>query len=127
MIRRPENVAKIFVNLPWSVMMLFFGVLSLPNKLSLRHNALIVYVKNIWWVPRSSGVRAMTLGNVIVLGPHIESKDLAHELVHIEQAMRRPFIHPVLSFIESTRHKGLDNIYEREAYQKAGNNYYAKK
>ncbi|MFZ1812634.1 MAG: hypothetical protein WAU02_03935 [Candidatus Saccharimonadales bacterium] len=69
----------------------------------------------------------MTLGNVIVLGPHIESKDLAHELVHIEQAMRRPFIHPVLSFIESARHKGLDNIYEREAYQKAGNNYYAKK
>lgn len=102
--------------------MLFAGVISLPKRIQFRSNAVVLDVRSFWWVV-SAGVRAMTLGNVVLLGPDIEARDLEHELVHIEQAMREPLIHPILSVIEQIRYHGMDNKYEREAYSRAGNIY----
>ena len=72
------------------------------------------------------GVRAMAMGNVILLGPNILDKDLEHELVHIKQYQREPFIHPLLYAIELLRFGYKNNKYEQEAYGRAGNVYLEK-
>jgi len=62
----------------------------------------------------------MTLGNVILLGPKLLDNDLAHELVHIQQHQREPFIHPLLNGVETLRHGYRQNKYENEAYTRTG-------
>lgn len=72
-------------------------------------------------MPGKSKIRAITNGHTIQLGPLERGKDLDHELVHVEQAIREPFIHPVLYTIENIKHGYLDNKYEKEAYSRANN------
>jgi len=67
--------------------------------------------------------RAMSIGHVVLLGPEIEDKDLEHELVHVEQYIREPIIHPILYYIELLGKGYRKNKYEDEAYKKAGNIY----
>ncbi len=69
------------------------------------------------------GVRAITNGHVIQLGPLEREKDLEHELIHVEQAEREPFIHPLLYLVESRKHGYRQNKYEDEAYTRASNEY----
>ena len=109
------------LNLPWTIILLVASVLSIPYKLELHHKpfAVIIYVRSFWyyrWVPSQKGVRAMTLGSVILLGPKLLPNDLEHELVHIKQHQREPLIHPVLNGIETLRHGYTQNKYENEAY-----------
>ena len=68
----------------------------------------------------------MAMGNVILLGPNILDKDLEHELVHIKQYQREPFIHPILYAIELLKFGYRNNKYEKEAYGRAGNVYIEK-
>lgn len=49
--------------------------------------------------------------------------DLEHELIHIEQHMREPFIHPFLAAIELAKNGPRNSKYEKEAYDKANNKY----
>jgi hypothetical protein len=65
----------------------------------------------------------MTVGHTVLLGRQLLAHDLEHELVHVEQAIREPFIHPFLYILESFRYGYKDNKYEREAYRRAGNTY----
>lgn len=58
----------------------------------------------------------MTLGSVVLLGPKLLKNDLEHELVHIKQHQREPFVHPILNQIEILRHGYRENKYEHEAY-----------
>jgi hypothetical protein len=74
-------------------------------------------------VPGHKGVRAAAWGNVAVEGPKLLPNDDKHELIHIEQAMRHPFIHPILYAVESIKHGHKNNRYEREAYRRASNKY----
>ena len=68
----------------------------------------------------------MTLGNIIILSQRTLDRDLEHEIIHIEQYRRRPFIHPLLYFYESYKRGYVENKYEKEAYQKAKNKYLGK-
>jgi len=70
-----------------------------------------------------AGVRAMTNGQVINMGPLEQKKDLEHELIHVEQAIREPLVHPILYVLESRKHGYRQNKYEAEAYERAGNKY----
>lgn len=115
------DVVKYIVNLPWSIIALLLALISLPRKLYATHHAIIVHITSFWWLP-TQGVRATTLGNIVLLGK-IEKNDLAHELIHIEQGMRLPFIFPIVAFIERLYHGPHDSKYEQEAYGKAGNTY----
>lgn len=63
----------------------------------------------------------MALGNAILLGPKEMEKDLEHELVHVEQFERKPFIHFFLYYIEMIKKGYRNNKYEVEAYDRAGN------
>lgn len=65
----------------------------------------------------------MALGHVVMLGPLEKEKDLEHELIHVEQWIREPFIHFFLYNIELMRHGYRNNKYEVEAYDRAGNIY----
>lgn len=116
------------INLPWTLILLIAGILSLPRKIAIHHRpfAIILSVRSFWWyywLPSKRGVRAMTLGSVVLLGPALLDKDLEHELVHIKQHQREPLIHPILSQIETWRHGYRQNKYEDEAYATTNSTY----
>ncbi len=69
------------------------------------------------------GARAAAMGHVVLLSPLTEDKDLEHELVHVDQYQRLPFIQPFLYYFELLRKGYRNNKYEVEAYEKAGNIY----
>lgn len=74
-------------------------------------------------MPGKKGVRAITNGHIIQLGPLELEKDLEHELIHVEQYEREPFIHPFLYWWQSHKYGYRKNKYEDEAYLRAGNVY----
>ena len=116
------------LNLPWTIALLVAGLLSLPYKLELHGSpfAIVIHVRSFWyyrWVPSQKGVRAMALGNVILLGPKLLENDFEHELVHIKQHQRAPFIQPVLNEIETVRHGYRQNKYEDGAYATTNSTY----
>lgn len=113
---------KYALNLPWTAIALLLAVLSLPQSLQARDDALIINVASFWWHPLR-GIRAITLGNIILLGQHLHKHDLEHELVHTDQHMREPSIHPFLALKELVQHGSENSKYEQEAYRKASNKF----
>ena len=110
------------LNLPWTIIAILLAVLSLPKSLQARDRALVLNVASFWWHPLK-GIRAITLGNVVLLGRHLQKYDLEHELIHINQHMREPLIHPILALKELIKHGPENSTYEQEAYYKAGNKF----
>lgn len=117
---------RFLLNLPWTVVGLVGALVSVPRGISAHHApfAFVVEVRSFWrdtWLPLGKGARAMALGNVVLLGPALEDKDLEHELVHVEQFEREPFIRMFLMWIDKTKHGNRYSKYEDEAYRRAGN------
>lgn len=75
------------------------------------------------WLPWYRGARGMANGHVVQLGPEADLRDLQHELIHVEQSLREPFIHPLLYTIEWLRHGYRQNKYEVEAYDRSVSRY----
>lgn len=114
------------LNIPYTLTGLFVGAISIPQSITWNAKpvAIILHVKKFWWtIGFKKYSRAITIGHVVLLGPHIEEKDLEHELVHVRQHMKMPLVFPILYFIENARKGYRQNKYEKEAYQKAGNIY----
>lgn len=114
------------LNLPWTMLGLLAAVLSMPKSFSFHQNpfAMVVDVRSFWWyewLPGQKGVRATTIGNIVLLGPNIEKRDLEHELVHVEQFERTPSIFPFLELVEKIKYGNRYSKYENEAYTRAGN------
>lgn len=116
------NYIRYILNLPWTTCATILSLLSIPSSLSFNKHAIVIHVKNFWWHPLK-GVRAITLGNIILTGSTLQRNDLEHELIHIEQHMREPFVHPFLAVIELLKNGAKESKYEREAYDKAGNKF----
>ena len=117
------------LNLPYTVFGMLIATISVPTAVSMHKKpwAIVVYVKNFWWVfGYMKGARAMTIGHVVLLGQHTEAGDLEHELVHVEQFQRAPLVHPFLYYAELLRKGYRNNKYEEEAYRRAGNVYKGK-
>ncbi len=119
------------LNLPWTFLGVIASLLSIPKQISVQSRpiAIIVKVRSFWWyvwLPGKTGVRAITNGHVIQLGPLEQKKDLEHELIHVEQAIREPLLHPIFYVFESLKHGYKANKYETEAYERAGNKYQIK-
>ena len=112
---------KYFLNIPWTIFALLLGLVSLPLSVLPQKHAFVIKVRSFWWHP-AKGVRAITFGNVVLLGKIIKN-DLQHELIHVEQHMREPFVHPLLALIELSRKGYADSKYEQEAYQKSASTY----
>lgn len=116
------KIVVFILNIPWTLFALFLSAISLPMATRIMSDAVVVRVKSFWWHP-AKGIRALTLGNVIMLGTKLQPHDLEHEYVHIEQHMREPFIHPFLAFIEIRKNGFRHSKYEKEAYERAGNKF----
>lgn len=119
---------KLLLNFPWSLFGILLAIISLPKKLRFSKNpkAIIFNIQSFWWytwLPRMKGVRAMAMGNIVLLGKNILDNDMEHELVHVEQFEREPFIHPFLYQYQNLVYGYKENKYEKEAYLKADNTY----
>lgn len=68
----------------------------------------------------------MATGNTILLGPREEEHDLEHELIHVRQHGKLPFVYPIFYYYETFKHGYRKNKYEDEAYRIAGNIYKGK-
>lgn len=116
------------LNLPYTLAGLVVALLLVPKEVSW-HGALlapVVRVRSAWLPVFGKNWRGAAIGHTVILNPREEPKDLAHELVHVEQLRRRPLIGPVLYALEQIRNGYRGNKYEREAYERAGNAYYGK-
>ncbi|MEQ1499787.1 MAG: hypothetical protein ABL917_00230 [Parcubacteria group bacterium] len=113
------------LNLPWTILGLIFAILSIPLKfkISSKPFCFVINVKSFRWFFLLRGVRAIVIGNIVLLSPKILEKDFEHELIHIEQYQREPLIHPFLYFLQSLKYGYKNNKYEKEAYERAGNVY----
>ncbi len=116
------------LNLPYTIIGLLGAMLSVPCKIAVtqRPLAIVVNIRSFWWyhwLPGKKNVRAITNGHVIQLGPAIFDKDREHELIHVEQYEREPFIHPFLYVWQSFKHGYRKNKYEDEAYTRSGSKY----
>src|ERR1044072_5643264 len=116
------------LNLPWTVVGMCGVTLSGPRnlKFSRKPFALIFRVHSFWWwrfVGGKGKPRALANGHCVQLGPDADAADLQHELIHVEQAIREPFIHPFLYVIETRRRGYRHNKYEEEAYSRSGSRY----
>lgn len=125
---QPTILIAFILNLPWTLLGAALALLSMPRKIRLSKSplAIVVNVQSFWWyswMPRKRRVRAVTNGQLIQLGPLELPGDLAHELIHVEQAIRTPFLHGFLTMYQTARHGYEGNKYEREAYESAGNPY----
>jgi len=123
------KIIRSLLNLPWTICLILFAIISFPERILINKVPLfcIVFrVKSFWWLewlPRYNGVRGMAMGNCVLLSQKEMDKDFEHELVHVEQYNREPFIHFFLYHIETMRRGYRQNKYEVEAYDKVGNVY----
>lgn len=124
---KKKMMIQFILNLPWTCIGVIAGIISFPESVpQFRKNphTIVVKVKSFWWWSWfHKGVRAMTIGQCILLGPSTESFDREHELTHVEQYQRFPFIFPFLYYLEFFKNGYRNNKYEKEAYEKAGNIY----
>lgn len=117
------------LNIPWSLIGLFNALLSLPKKVEFRKKplAIIFYVRSFWWyswIPRFKGVRGIANGHVISVSDAADDQDIDHELIHVEQYARYPFIFSVIFLLEQMRNGvGPENRFEKEAYSRSGSRY----
>jgi len=126
---RNKKMIGFVLNIPYTIVGLIMGLVSLPTSTALRTSpyAFVLNVKKFWWaVGYMKNARAITIGHVVMLGPNLEDKDFEHELIHVEQHQQTPLIQPVLYCIELMRKGYRNNKYENEAYCRAGNVYKGK-
>jgi hypothetical protein len=125
------TILAFLFNLPWTLVGLVLAIISLPRgiRLNFKPFALIIAVHSFWWqtwLPGYGGVRASSIGAVVILGKKLLANDLEHELVHVTQYEREPFIHAFLYIYQSLKYGYKNNKYEVEAYAKAKNGYIEK-
>ena len=115
------------LNLPWTLIGLILAIISLPRGITFKKpGAMVIRANDFWWqswLKGREGVRAMSIGSVVILGRNLLENDLEHELIHVEQSLREPLVHPFLYAYQSLRYGYRKNKYEAEAYERARNKY----
>lgn len=130
-VRQQVAALAFLLNFPWILIGFILMLISLPRnaQVNAKPFAFVVSVRSFWWqswIPSHKGVRASSIGNVVLIGKNLLPKDLEHELVHVRQYEQRPFIQAFLYVLETLRHGYKNNKYEIEAYEKTGNTYVEK-
>ncbi len=117
------KIIAYILNLPWTLIGLLLALISIPKKVRFMNDAIVFNIRSFWWTNliwymNAKRVRGTTNGNVVLLGPLKEKNDLHHELIHVQQYMRWPFVYPFLYAVEVFKHGSSPrNKYEEEAYR----------
>lgn len=117
------------LNIPYTLIAFLFGLTCFPTSIMFNKKpfAIILKVRNFWWrffIYKHS--RAMAAGSTVLLGPKKEKNDLEHELIHVRQYQRSPFIYPIFYYLETFKHGYRKNKFEDEAYRLSGSIYRGK-
>ena len=123
-----KRLFVIILNFPAAIPGFIGTLLSVPTRvvISKKPFAVIFYVRSFWWwtwLPGQKRVRGMTNSWCIQLATSANDADLAHELIHVEQAEREPFIFPLSYWLQTKRYGYRANKYEVEAYDRSGSKY----
>ncbi len=114
------NYLAYLLNLPWSLLGLCNAFFSIPVRIQIKKNALVFHSQCCglvhFYAPKAKGV---TLGNIIIVKKSAPQNITNHELIHIEQAMREPFLFQILYIVELLRKGYWKNKYEIEAYNRS--------
>lgn len=109
------------MNLPWSLVGLFYGLFALPRSIKTDKLTLVIVVKvrRLWVNEIFLGrrVRGFTLGNTVLLSNVADDNTYDHEIVHVRQFTKAPFVFPILYCLEFIKNGYQDNKYEKEARQ----------
>jgi hypothetical protein len=118
------------LNLPWNIFGLLLALTCIPSKPKIHYHpvAISFNVRYFWWgIGLYRGLRASCIGNVIFIGPKAMPNDLEHELIHVEQFIRYPFIFPFICLVEIFRNGiGPKNKFEKEAYESSKSTFVRK-
>ncbi len=120
------RITSFILNLPYTLIGLLVASVSGVNSVKFRSNPLhfLANIKNWWWaVGYMRGARAVTIGNVVLLGNKTQKLDYEHEIVHVRQYENYPLIYPFLYYLELFRKGYKQNKFEEEAYRLSGNKY----
>lgn len=122
------KIIAFILNLPWTILGLLAVPVSMPKRVSFNKEsfALVFHEANFWWyswLPDKKFVRGMNFANVIILGTIARPGDLEHELIHLAQFERYPFIFAFMYEFETFRKGYRNNKYEEDAHGKGGNVY----
>lgn len=120
---RNMKAITFILNLPWSLLGLLCGLLSLPQniKVDKPQSVVIINVKRLWMneIFLWHRVRGLTLGNTVLLS-ELSNSTYNHEIVHVRQFMKMPLIFPLFYCAELIKNGYRGNKYEKEAYQAGG-------
>ena len=108
------------INLPFTLLAIIPVLLSVPYSIKISKNpiAFILKVKRFWWAfGYMKHARAMTFGHVILMSPAVLKNDLEHEIIHVKQFDRYPFVFPLLYARELLKNGPRYNCFEDEAYK----------
>jgi len=113
------NYLKYLLNAPWTFLGIIHLLLCLPYKVEVREHALIFYSITCGLIHLyKPKVRGFVVGNIVTIRRNVPHNILEHELVHIDQCMRYPFIFYFLYVYELLRKGYWKNRFEVEAYTK---------
>lgn len=114
------HYVKYLLNFPWTLLGIVNLLFCLPYRISFKRDACVVTGLTCGLVHiyayRAKGV---TFGNLVVVRKNEPDCILEHELVHVEQFMRQPFIHQFLYMKEFLLKGYWNNPYEVEAYTRS--------
>lgn len=111
------------MNLPWSLLGLVYGLLLLPSSIKIDKLAFVIVVRarRLWVNEVFLGwrVRGFTLGNTVLLSNLADNTTYDHEIVHVRQFTKKPFVFPILYCLEFIKNGYKDNKYEKKAYRES--------
>lgn len=116
-----NNMQKIafVMNLPWSLLGFVYGLLLLPTSIKTDKLALVIVVKvrRLWVNEIFLGrkVRGFTLGNTVLLSNIANDNTYNHEIIHVRQFTKAPFVFPLLYCLQFIKNGYKNNKYEKEA------------
>lgn len=107
------------LNFPWTLLGLAVGLLSVPKGAKFSKTYFVINVRRLWLneIYMRRRVRGVTVGSTILLSDSADKFTLDHELVHLKQFQKYPFIFPILYLFELLKNGYGNNKYEEEAYQ----------
>ena len=121
-----KSSISFILNLPFTLIGLILAMIAISYKIKILKNpiAIVFKVKSFWWTfGYFKKARAITIGNVIMLSPKELKNDYKHEIIHVRQYERYPFIFPIFYYYEMVKRGYRMNRFEDEAYIKSKSFY----